>query len=198
MEIAKRYGAFGIKFTGDVTINGPMIDIHDNGRVYVHTEKMGSTVDQECDEEWEAVRLKFFDMKKYGSDEKQQQLRKVLRYASTKIDVNSGRDWFCVYAAARYAEGCLGSKLEYVEFFSDIELLLPGILKRMNQQESGNKRYKPYSELLRREADSWFVFDGGLPPINEMVYKPCFGCTEDQFRRSSKIIKDLYRRLKDI
>ena len=136
MEIAKRYGAFGIKFTGDVTINGPMIDIHDNGRVYVHTEKMGSTVDQECDEEWEAVRLKFFD--------------------------------------------------------------LPGILKRMNQQESGNKRYKPYSELLRREADSWFVFDGSLPPINEMVYKPCFGCTEDQFRRSSKIIKDLYRRLKDI
>ena len=55
MEIAKRYGAFGIKFTGDVTINGPMIDIHDNGRVYVHTKKMGSTVDQECDEEWEAV-----------------------------------------------------------------------------------------------------------------------------------------------
>ena len=61
MERANRYGAFGIKFTGDVTINGPMIDIHDNGRVYVHTEKMGSTVDQECDEEWEAVRLKFFD-----------------------------------------------------------------------------------------------------------------------------------------
>ena len=77
MERANRYGAFGIKFTGDVTINGPMIDIHDNGRVYVHTEKMGSTVDQECDEEWEAVRLKFFDMKKYGSDKKQQQLREV-------------------------------------------------------------------------------------------------------------------------
>ena len=30
MERANRYGAFGIKFTGDVTINGPMIDIHDN------------------------------------------------------------------------------------------------------------------------------------------------------------------------
>ena len=134
MERANRYGAFGIKFTGDVTINGPMIDIHDNGRVYVHTEKMGSTVDQECDEEWEAVRLKFFDMKKYGSDEKQQQLRKVLRYASTKIDVNSGRDWFCVYAAARYAAGCLGSKSEYVEFFSDIELLMSDVLKRINQK----------------------------------------------------------------
>ena len=66
------------------------------------------------------------------------------------------------------------------------------------QNETGHKRYKSYYELLRREVDSWFVFDGSLPPINEMVYKPCFGCTEDQFRRSSKIIKDLYRRLKDI
>ena len=181
-----------------MTINGPMIDIHDNGRVYVHTEKMGSAVNEACDEEWEAVRLKFFDMKKYGSDEKQQQLRKVLRYASTKIDVKSGRDWFCVYAAARYAAGCLGSKSEYVEFFSDIELLMSDVLKRINQNETGHKRYKSYYELLRREVDSWFVFDGSLPPINEMVYKPCFGCTEDQFRRSSKIIKDLYRRLKDI
>ena len=100
-----------------------------------------------------------------------------------------------MYAAERYAKDCLSSKLEYVEFFSDIETLLPGMLKKISPSASGYKRYKAYSELLRREAENWFVLNGSLPPINEMVYKIAFGCTEDQFRRYSIIIKDLYRQM---
>lgn len=153
---------------------------------------------EEEEEPWKAVDLKFFDMKKYGSDEKQQKLRKLLKYAANKIDTNNGRDWFCVYAANRYVEESLGTKLEYVEFFSDIELLLPGVLKRIRENETGYKRYKSYSELLRREAEDWYVFDGSLPPINEMVYSRSLGCTEGQFKRISIIIKDLYRQMKAI
>ena len=48
-KTTKRFGAFGIMFTGDVKINGPMIDIHDNEHVHLNTEKMGSPVDQKRD-----------------------------------------------------------------------------------------------------------------------------------------------------
>lgn len=184
--------AFGIIFSGDVTFSGPMFDIHDNEHIHFHNDIRQPREDED-EGEWEAVNLKFFNMKKYGSDEKQQKLRKILTYATTKIDVNNGRDWFCVYAAYRYAEGNISSKLEYVEFFTDIEILLPGVLKRINPQESGYKRYKTYSELLRREADNWYIFDGSMPPVNEMVYHPSLGCSPSQFNRYSRIIKALYK-----
>ena len=189
----------GVTFSGSVTFNGPMFDIHDNQHVHIHAARM--TPEEEADpsdEEWEMKELKFFDMKKYGSAEKQQQLRSILRDVTKRIDVNNGRDWFCVYAADRYVGECLGTKYNYVEFFTDIETLLPGILKRVNELESGYKRYKAYSELLRREADNWFVFNGSLPPINEMVYKLAFGCTEDQFKKYRIIIKDLYKQMREI
>ena len=192
---------FGMTVMGGITVNGPMFDIHDNQHLHFYNHDMKPEVKnqapkEEAEEEtWEMKELKFFDMKRYGSDDKQQQLQYVLRYAAKKIDVNNGRDWFCVYAAERYAKDCLSSKLEYVEFFSDIETLLPGILKKISPSASGYKRYKAYSELLRREAENWFVLNGSLPPINEMVYKIAFGCTEDQFRRYSIIIKDLYRQM---
>lgn len=188
---------YGITIYGDIHVAGAMYDIHGNENVYIDG-MLQKKQDPSDDEEWEAVELKFFNMKKYGSDEKQQRLRKVLRYASTKIDTSNGRDWFCVYAAERYVEDCTGCKLDYVEFFTDIETLLPGVLRKINTQEKGYKRYKSYSELLRREADDWFVINGSLPPINEMVYRLAFGCDEKQFRRYSRIIKDLYKMMKDI
>lgn len=190
----------GFVIYGDVHVAGAMFDIHDNGNVYIDGVLQRRQEEQtpEDDEAWEAVELRFFNMRKYGSDEKQRQLREVLRYASTKIDTNNGRDWFCVYAADRYAEGCTGCRLGYVEFFADIETLMPGVLRRINGQEQGYKRYKGYSELLRREADNWFVFNGSLPPINEMVYQPAFGCSKEQFKRYGRIIKELYKMMKEI
>ena len=200
MKKKRTTNMFGVNIEGDLTINGPMYDIHDNKNLHFYyggTKPITEEKDEE-EEPWKAVDLNFFDMKKYGSDEKQQKLRKLLKYAAKKIDTNNGRDWFCVYAADRYVEDSLGTKLEYVEFFSDIELLLPGVLKRIRENETGNKRYKPYSELLRREADNWYVIEGNLPPINEMVYSLAFGCNDVQFKRYCKIIKDLYRQMKAI
>ena len=200
MNEDKRNKKYGFAIYGDIHVAGAMFDIHDNGNVYIDgmLQKRQKEQTQEDDEEWEAVELKFFNMKKYGSDEKQRQLRQLLRDASARIDTSNGRDWFCVYAAERYVEGRTGCRLEYVEFFTDIETLLPGVLRGINQKEQGYKRYKGYSELLRREADNWFVYNGCLPLINEMVYTLALGCTDDQFKRYSRIIKDLYKKLKEI
>ena len=34
-------GIGGITFTGDITVNGPMFDIHDNQHVHIHTNGQG-------------------------------------------------------------------------------------------------------------------------------------------------------------
>lgn len=191
----------GFAIFGDVNVAGPMFEIHDNNNVYIDgvlQKQQAAQPQDDEDEDWEMQELKFFDMRRYDSAEKQRLLRNVLRYGATQIDVNSGREWFCVYAAERYVEGCLGRKLGYVELFSDIELMMPDVLKKIVRAEAGNKRYKPYSELLRREVDNWYVVNGGLPPINELVYQMGFGCSREQFKRSSHIIKDLYKQMKGI
>lgn len=196
-DYAQREKKVGFAIYGDIHVAGPMFEIHDNNNVYIDGLLQRSQPKPE-EETWEMKELKFFSMKKFGSDEKQRQLRDVLRYGASQIDVNNGREWFCVYAAERYVEGCLGMKLGYVELFADIELLLPDLLKKINQGETGYKRYKAYSELLRREVDNWYVFNGCLPPINELVYQLSFGCSREQFKRCSKIIRDLYRQMKGI
>ena len=40
MENNKKRHAFGVTFTGDVTFQGPMFDIHDNEHVHISAEKM--------------------------------------------------------------------------------------------------------------------------------------------------------------
>ena len=38
-------GIGGITFTGDITVNGPMFDIHDNQHVHIHTNGQGKAAD---------------------------------------------------------------------------------------------------------------------------------------------------------
>ena len=40
MENNKKRHAFGVTFTGDVTFQGPMFDIHDNEHVHISAERM--------------------------------------------------------------------------------------------------------------------------------------------------------------
>lgn len=178
-------------YHGPVSYNAPI----NNYNVEKEEEEEALDNNEEPPEDLEMKELKFFSMKKYGSEEKQQKLRGIIRYAATKIDVNNGRDWFCLYAAERYSEECLGSKQGYVYFFSDIEKLAPELLKKINEAETGYKRYKDYAELLSREADNWFVFNKCLPPINELMYQPKFGCDKDVFMRYSQVIKELNKQM---
>ena len=50
----------GVTLEGDITVNGPMFDIHDN--THVHITYPGK-VNQESDDDFEYVNLVFFDKK---------------------------------------------------------------------------------------------------------------------------------------
>ena len=98
---------FGMTVMGGITVNGPMFDIHDNQHLHFYNHDMKPEVKnqapaEEAEEEtWEMKELKFFDMKKFDTAEKQLKLSKVLRSMAMKIDRTTGREWFGLYAAYR-------------------------------------------------------------------------------------------------
>ena len=143
------------------------------------------------------VELKFFDRTMYVTVEEQQQLRLLLKNAVGMIDTQEDSSWFCIYAAYRYVKGKLGTKGAYTDFFSDVEALLPDVLTKINPAESGDKRYSPYTQMLGRVVSKWFVDDGKLPPLNNLLFSNV-RCTKEQFDSYSLIIKNLWRDFKKL
>jgi hypothetical protein len=143
------------------------------------------------------VELKFFDRTMYVTVEEQQQLRLLLRNAEGMIDTQEDSSWFCIYAAYRYVKGKLGTKGAYTDFFSDVEALLPDVLTKINPAESGDKRYSPYTQMLGRVVSKWFVDDGKLPPLNNLLFSNV-KCSKEQFDSYSLIIKNLWRDFKKL
>ena len=185
----------GVTFTGDITVHGDMFNIHDNQNVYINGFRQGRKEKEVPPEEaWEMKELKFFSMKDFGSAEKQLALSKVLREAALKIDRDNGRDWFGFYAAYRYAKKQSGVNGGYVDFFSDIEALIPDMLLIEDQEAKGDVRYKNYTKALGREVKDWYVDDKHLPPLNSLVYRSFhFKCPESRFIKLKPIISELYR-----
>lgn len=143
------------------------------------------------------VELKFFDRTMYVTVEEQQQLRLLLKNAAGMIDTQEDSSWFCIYAAYRYVKGKLGTKGAYTDFFSDVEALLPDVLTKINPAESGDKRYSPYTQMLGRVVSKWFVDDGKLPQLNNLLFSNV-RCTKEQFDSYSLIIKNLWRDFKKL
>ena len=190
---------FGLAIKGSVTINGPMFDIHDNEHIHFHSERIKPKVKEATKEkEWVMQELKFFDMKKFDTAEKQLKLSKILREMAMKIDRSSGREWFGLYAAYRYAKRETGIDGSYVDFFSDIEALIPDMLTVNNRDARGDLRYKNYTKGLGKEVRDWYVDNKLLPPINSLIYRSYhFGCNEDRFMKLKGIISELYIWLKE-
>lgn len=139
------------------------------------------------------VKLSFFDSRLYIIAEEQQELRKLLQAEQTNIDTNNGRDWFAFYAAYRYVRKCNSTKKGYVDFFSDIEKLLPGVLLKLNNDKVGDQRYRHYTIQLSKEVDNWYVDNNKLPPINRLVFNDyAFRCTEEMFNKLEIIIRRLF------
>ena len=191
----KTFSLPGITFTGDITVHGDMFNIHDNENVYIDGFRQNSQERETLpEEEWEMKELRFFSMKDFGSAEKQLALSKVLRDAAMKIDRNNGREWFGHYAAYRYAKKENGISGRYVDFFSDIESLIPDMLAIEDNAAKGDLRYKNYTKALGREVNDWYVDNMHLPPINSLVYRSYhFGCNENRFIKLKPIISELYR-----
>ena len=185
----------GATFTGNITIHGDMFNIHDNQHVHVNVNRQPQEAD---DEYYEYMDFVFFEDKHLSTMESQNRFRRVLKRVLPRMDVDSGRDWVAVYIAYHYYIG-----REYImkgqsDFFKDIDALLPGVLTKVNDQEtSGDKRYKAYSDLLRLECPKWFILDECLPPMQEWTSKRFEYQVDDTRRkRIQQLVKDIYQGLK--
>ena len=139
--------------------------------------------------------LQFFDNLKFGSEEAQKKLVGLIKEAAGMIDVNSGSSWFCLYAAYRYYKNQLGTKKEYVKFFTDIEALMPGLLKNIDVSQKGDKRYHNYTQTLSTEVNSWYMDNGCLPKLNEItLFANKFSGTREQFKNVMLTVKEIYRK----
>ena len=144
----------------------------------------------------ELVDLRFFSMKHFGSVEGQGKLRQALEKAAPKMNVDSGRDLVAVYMAYHYFANELKLKKRYVDFFSDVEHLLPGVLNKVKMEELGDRRYKTYTEALSKECDKWFIEDGSLPPMNEWTSQKYRYNVDPERRRSiQQLAREIYQAL---
>lgn len=183
----------GVTFSGPVTFNGPMFDIHDNEHVHMH---VNGQPQHAADEGYEYVDFVFFEDKRLATLEQQNVLRRVLKSVLSRMDVDSGRDWVAPYIAYHYYIGREYLMKGYVDFFKDIEGLLPSVLTKVNADETGDKRYKAYTDLLRAECANWFILDDCLPPMLEWTSNRFKYHVDDTRRkRIQRIVKDIYQGL---
>lgn len=186
--------AMGVTFNGNVTFQGPMFDIHNNQHVHVNVNKQL----KENDEDNEYVDFVFFEDKRLSTMDAQNKLRRVLKSVLPRMDVDNGRDWIAVYIAYHYYIGREFIMKGQSDFFKDIHALLPGLLTKVNEEETSNdKRFKAYSDLLRLECQKWFILDECLPPIPEWTSKR-FEYQVDAARkmRIQQLVKDIIQGLK--
>ena len=185
----------GATFTGNITIHGDMFNIHDNQHVQVNVNRQPQEAD---DEDYEYVDFVFFDDRRLSTMESQMAFRRILKSVLPRMDVDSGRDWVAVYIAYHYYIGREFIMKGQSDFFRDIDALLPGVLTKVNNQEtSGDKRYKAYSDLLRLECPKWFILDECLPPMQEWTSKRFeYQVDDTRRRRIQQLVKDIYQGLK--
>ena len=163
---------------------------------------MGSqTVDdvQDAEEVFVPRQMQFFDMVKFGSEEKQPKLIAMLRDVAQQIDTTSGRGWFSIYAGYRYYMQQLAVMGSYADFFADIEALMPDLLTKIDATKEGEARYHNYTQLLGREASAWYMDGKKLPPLNEITFwKNRFSGDKNRYAVNAQIIINVYKRLKTI
>ena len=151
------------------------------------------------DEVFVPCQLRFFDMVAFGSEEKQPRLIAMLKEMIAKIDVTSGRGWFCIYAGYRYYKQQLAVAGGYADLFADIEALLPGVLTKIDAGERGDARYHNYTQLLGREVKAWYMDHGKLPPLNEITFwKNRFDGDQNRYATNAQIIIEVYKKFKTI
>lgn len=158
----------------------------------------GGDVKCENDDNCEYVDFVFFEDRRLSTMEAQNKLRRVLKGVLPRMDVESGRDWIAVYIAYHYYIGREFIMKGQSDFFKDVHALLPGVLKRVNEEETSNdKRFKTYSDLLRLECPKWFILDECLPPLQEWTSKRYEYQVDDSRRlRIQQIVKDIIQGLK--
>lgn len=182
-----------VTISGGITVNGPMFDIHDNQHVHISTGIAG----QQGQEEYDFVNLEFFDSPIFNTSDLQGQLRTILGNAMKRMDMDSGMDCIAIFIAYIYYIGKELNIKKYKSLFTDIEGLLPGSLPKVNVNETGDKRYKRYTESLASETKKWFICDECLPPQKEWLSKEFkYQVEDDRRKRIQGLVKQIYSGLK--
>ena len=130
----------------------------------------------------------------------------ILRQCIMKIDLTGKKEWFCIYIAWRYVTKTeRSSQLGYVDFFVDINALFPGLLKDMKLDEPGNRKFKPYTDMLSYEHKNWAVDKGYMPPMQVWAHSDWksryLRNSEDTIEKMQQLVREFYtafsRLLKD-
>lgn len=143
--------------------------------------------------------LRFFSPVLFRSAEKRGKLIELLNDVTKQIDIDNGRDWFCIYAGYRYFKEELAVKGQYTDFFADIETLVPEKLKKIDTSKTNEARYHKYTQLMGREAQYWYMDNGMLPPQKEFTtWNVFFRGDQTRFAKHVLIINDVCKRLRSI
>ena len=186
-----------ITFSGDITVNGPMFDIHDNN--HVHITRSGKESYAE-DDDFEYVNLVFLDTKLFGTYERQVALRKVLKEAFKRMLLDTGRDLVAVYIAYHFLKDQLLNLKGYTDFLQDIEGLMPGMLTKIKGDETNRSlRYKSYAESLALECEKWYIDNGCLPDMKVWKAKSYnYNVDDERRKRIQALVSDIYQGMKQI
>jgi hypothetical protein len=141
----------------------------------------------------EMPELRFF---KDVSDHKAPFLKILLRDGIQKMDLTGKKDWFCLYAAWRYFKKEREVGGGYVDFFLDIEALFPGLLADVRTDLPGNRRLKPYTDMLAYEYKLWAVDKGKLPPMQTWAHSEWKSKylvnTKETIERMQQLVREFY------
>ena len=139
--------------------------------------------------------LKFFTA--FNTVEKQEQLRQAIEGVIKKIDIDTGSDWIVYYIAYCFYTENLKLTKNYAAFFHDIDLLLPGRLTKVDQnEETDSQRYKIYTQMLSYECSNWFILNGCLPKMSEWTLKQfTYHVSHDRQQLIQSLVIEVYKNL---
>ena len=129
------------------------------------------------------------------SDDKAMDFKDALRECIAKIDTDGKKEWFCLYAAWRYYRREHAKGGGFVDFFTDIDALFPGLLKDVRNDLPGNRRLKPYCDMLSYEYKLWAVDNGKLPPMQVWAHSDWtrrYKNSKDTIKHMQELIRAFY------
>lgn len=141
----------------------------------------------------ETPEFKFFHQ---VTDADAAEFKEVLRECISKIDTGGKKEWFCIYAAWRYYRQEREKVGGFVDMFTDIDALFPGLLKDVRNDLPGNRRLKPYCDMLSYEYKLWAVADGKLPPMQVWAHEEWtrqYKNSWETIKRMQGLVRDFYR-----
>ena len=150
--------------------------------------------------EYEYVNLVFLDKKLFGTYERQIALRKILKEAFKRMQLDTGRDLVAIYIAYHFLKEQLLNLKGYTDFLQDIEGLMPEALPKIKADETNrSQRYKSYAESLALECEKWFIDNGCLPDKTmwkSLDYK--YHVDDERRKRIQGLVTSILQGMKDI